>query len=201
MKKILSLLLAAMMLLALSPTIAEENAAASTQILTGPDGSFTLDVPADWFYLTEAIVTRGEAASVRSYMQLLGIQQLPAMEEFAEYNNYIQLAFSGDTDAWLAAFCTTAYETMEEFISQKERLDEDLYSMYIGSGYPAEGFTRMEVQSFGGLRWYCAGLAFPDATLTLMVTNDNGRQYWCAFANADAELVASVMESFTVITE
>ena len=76
MKKFLSLLLAAMMLLALTPALAETAEATATKLLTSPDGSYSFGVPADYIPVnSETMLTLlNDAETQQMIIQMLGLE-------------------------------------------------------------------------------------------------------------------------------
>jgi len=203
MKKLLALLLT--LLLLAVPALAETVEATETQLLTSPDGSYTIEVPADYFPMNAAtIVALCQNEAVMQYAaQSMGLENMDQMLEYiamAETNNMIY-AFGPDFVSNLNVQFAPTSLTMERLVSLKDLLDAQFVQQYGSMGVPESALQFMDILQIGARQWYGVGFEFSGLTMLQLMTVENGRQYVFTFANLDLDTILPIVESFTIIAE
>lgn len=129
MKKMLSLLMALLMLVLC--TAAAETA---TQTLTSPDGSYSIDVPADYFPMnSDTMMTLFTTDEMQQALaQTFGLEdasQLGAYFALLDANNLL-FVYSGDMMHSLNVQANAATMTMEQTMQMKSMLDATVVQQY-----------------------------------------------------------------------
>jgi hypothetical protein len=200
MKKILSLMFA--LLLALTPALAET---AATQTLTSPDGSYTIEVPADYFPMNAAtIIALCQNEVVMQYAaQSMGLENIDQMLEYiamAEANNMIY-AFGPDFVSNLNVQSLPSPLTVEMMVMFKDMLDDQFAQQYVSMGVPETALQYMDILQIGTRQWYGIGIELGGMSMLQLITAENGIQYVFTFADIDLETVVPILESFTIVVE
>ena len=200
MKKILSLMFA--LLLALTPALAET---AATQTLTSPDGSYTIEVPADYFPMNAAtIIALCQNEVVMQYAaQSMGLENIDQMLEYiamAEENNMIY-AFGPDFVSNLNVQSLPSPLTVEMMVMFKDMLDDQFAQQYVSMGVPETALQYMDILQIGTRQWYGIGIELGGMSMLQLITAENGIQYVFTFADIELETIVPILESFTIIAE
>lgn len=201
MKKMLSLILA-LMLLALCPAMAEN--AVQTQLLSSPDGSYSIEVPADYVPMNaEAMMNLLKTEAMMELLaQSMGLEnasQLQMYFEALEASNLL-LVYSDDMSGNLNGQAVPYSLTMDQLVALKTMMDEVLIEQYISMGVAEEDIQVMDIQEIGGRRWYGMKLVMADAPVMTMMTIENGIQYVLTFTEIDELVALSILESFKLTT-
>lgn len=203
MKKMLSLMLA-LMLLALCPAMAEtvEQTQAQTQTMTSPDGSYAIEVPADYLPMNaEVMLTLFSTEEMQqAFAQALGLadaSQLTMYFEMLDENNML-IVYNGDMSGNLNVQANPTRLTMDQIVVLKELMDAQVAQQYINLGIAEEDIHPMEIQEIGGRRWYGMQLVMLGNPMQTMMTVVNDYQYTLTFTGIDAQVMQSVLETFTV---
>lgn len=203
MKRILSLVLA-LMLLALCPAMAEtvvqENA---MQTLTSPNGDYSFEVPencfamdAEWF---------ASLMGQEEFQQILA--QAMGLEDASTLASYIQMieasnmmiVYSSDFVANLNVQVTASTLTMDMLAMFKSTMDAAMIQQYSTLGVAEEDITLMDIQQIGEHRWYGMKLVIAGLQMQTMITVVDGMQYTVTFTGLDEAVSQHVLETFTVI--
>lgn len=201
MKKLLAMLLS-LLLLALAPALAE---APATQTLTSPDGSYTIEVPADYFPMNAAtVIALCQNEVVMQYTaQSMGLENMDQMLEYiamAEANNMIY-AFGPDFVSNLNVQAMASPLTVEMMVMFKDMLDDQFAQQFVSLGVPESALQFMDIMQIGNHQWYGMGIEFGGMSMLQMMTAENGIQYIFTFADIDLETVVPILESFTIVAE
>ena len=201
MKKMLAMLLS-LLLLALTPALAET---AATQTLTSPDGTYTIEVPADYFPMNAAtIIALCQNEAVMQYAaQSMGLENIDQMLEYiamAEENNMIY-AFGPDFVSNLNVQSLPSPLTVEMMVMFKDMLDDQFAQQYVSMGVPETALQYMDILQIGTRQWYGIGIELGGMSMLQLITAENGIQYGFTFADIDLETIMPIMESFTIVVE
>lgn len=201
MKKILSLVLAlSMMVLTLCPAMAEN---AATQLLTSPDGSYSYEVPADYFAINaETFMTLFNTPEMQQLMaQLMGLQDASQLEMYFQImqESNMMIVYTGDMMGNLNVQATPSTMTVEQMVMFKELLDAAMVQQYVGLGVAEEDIHAMDIQEFGGRSWYGMQLKMMGSDVMSMMTVANGIQYVFTFTAIDAAICEQILASFNVV--
>lgn len=197
MKKLMSLMLALMML-AMCSAMAEGN----MQTMTSPDGSYSFEVPADYFSLdSELLMSVYDDEDTRQYMaELLGLQASDQLYEYIamiEVNN-MMFVCSGDMRANVNVQTAETPSTMHEIKMLKSIVDRSMARDYAALGVAEEDITFMEIQQIGGFEWYGIKLKVAGTNMQVMITIVDGVQYVLTFGEFDADVMNHVLETFAL---
>lgn len=199
MKKMLSLLLALLMLVLCT---ASAETAVQTQTLLSPDGSYSFDVPADYFPMNtetmKALFTTDEMkAALAEVFSLEDASQLEPYLAMIAASNMI-FVYSGDMRSSLNVQITTATMTMEMMAQYKSLLDASIVQQYMALGAAEEDITLMDVQEVGGYQWYAVQVVLSGMRVSTRMTIVDGLQYTISFSDEDDDVVQLVLGSFQV---
>lgn len=199
MKKMLSLLLA---LLMLAGCIAAAETAVQTQTLVSPDGSYSFDVPADYFPMNtetmKALFTTDEMKAALA--EVFGLEDASQLEPYLAMiaASNMLFVYSGDMQSSLNVQITTATMTMEMMAQYKSLLDATITQQYMALGAAEEDITLMDIQEVGGCQWYAVQVVLSGMRVNSRMTIVDGLQYTISFSDADDDVVQLVLESFQV---
>ena len=199
MKKLLSLVLALMMLM-ICPAMAETTA--EMQLLTSPDGTYSFEVPQDFFTMDADILKTVFAApeAQQTLAQAMGLQdasQLAVYFEAMQEAN-MMIVYGSDMVSNLNVQVAEASLTMELVAAMKPLLDNSMSQQYQGMGIAAEDIHPMDIQQFGGRSWYGTQLVMMGMDVYSMLTIENGIQYVVTFTGLDETVMQNLLESFTI---
>lgn len=204
MKKFLTLLLAAMMLLALMPALAETTAA-ETQLLTSPDGSYTIEVPADFIPVNaETMMTLlSDEAMQQLIAQVMGLTDASQMWDYIELldASNMMIIYGPDMYSNLNVQATKTPLTMEQMTLLKDLLDQTIIQQYASVGVSEEHISLLPIQEVGGRSWYTLQVEFAGMQLRQWMTVENGVQYALNFGSIDPQVMTSILESFTIVAQ
>lgn len=199
MKKMLSLVLA-LMLLMLCPAMAET--AVEMQTMTSPDGTYSFEVPQDYFTLDASVLktiftTEEMQQFLANAMGLQDASQLAMYFEMMDANNMMIVYNTGMvSNLNVQAIATTL--TMDMVVNLKDTLDSTTTKQYVALGLSEEDIQLMDIQEIGGRSWYGIQMVMVGMTVQTMMTVENGIQYVLGFTGMDADVIEHVLESFTV---
>ena len=203
MKKLLSLLMAAMML-ALTPALAES---AATQTLTSPDGTYTIGVPADYIVINDDLVAALEAdeAELERILAGISLNDLAALKNLVaedKASNSVR-ADSPDFLFNLIVSASPLPASMEQWIARKSMMDDLYISQYTAAGIPEEMIQTMDILEIGGWRWYGLDIGVPGFQFRQRMTIHDGTLYLFNFADggSNADMTIAILESFTLVTD
>ncbi len=201
MKKILCLVMT-LMLLVLCPAMAET--VVEKQTLTSPDGSYSIEVPADYMSLNAELVANLFATEEMQQLlaQALGLpdaSQLGLYLSMIEANN-MMLVFTENMIGNLNIQAVPASLTMEQMVMLKDALDASIIQQYASLGVAEEDVELMEIQEIGGRQWYSVKLVMAGMPIQTLMTEVGGIQYALTFTYMDEAAMLSILESFTVAT-
>lgn len=204
MKKFLTLLLAAMLLLALTPALAETTAA-EPQLLTSPDGSYTIEVPADFIPVNaETMMTLlSDEAMQQLIDQVMGLTDASQMWDYIELldANNMMIIYGPDMYSNLNVQAAQTPLTMEQMVLLKDLLDQTIIQEYASVGVSEEHISLLPIQEVGGRSWYTLQVEYAGMQLRQWMTVENGVQYAFNFASIDPQVITSILESFTIVAE
>lgn len=200
MKKLLSLVLALLMLM-LCPAMAEN--AVQMQTLTSPDGTYSFEVPQDFFTM-DAQVLKTVFATKELQQALAQGLGLADASQLSVYFDQLQAAnmmivYSGDMVSNLNVQTTQATLTMDLVTALKAMLDSATTQQYLTMGIAETDIHLMDIQEIGGRSWYGTQIVMMGTNVQTMMTIENGVQYTMAFTDIDAAVMQHVLESFTVV--
>lgn len=150
MKKMLSLLMALLMLVLCTATA---ETTAETQTVLSPNGSYSLDVPAD------CIVMNGESmaelitsdAMAELMTQLFGLESASELEAYLaqlDAANMLCIYISG-LKGCINTQTSAASMTMEQMTAMKSLLDEAISQQYVQMGFKQEDIVYQEMETVG----------------------------------------------------
>lgn len=203
MKKILSLVMA-LLLLALCPAIAETvETSAEMQTLVSPDGSYLMEVPADYFALNSESVEKLFATEEmqQNLCMMLGLQDISEVEMYIAMlvQSNFMLVYSGDMMSNFNVQSNETGLTVEMLMMWKEQMDSDLTQMYVAMGVAEQDVQLMDIQKIGGRSWYAITAALGGVNQLMAMTAENGVHYTFTFTGVDAEMIRHVLETFVVV--
>lgn len=199
MKKMLSLVLA-LMLLMLCPAMAETTI--EMQTLTSPDGTYSFEVPQDFFPMNaEAVKTLFATEEMQQVIaQAMGLQdasQLAVYFQMLEESN-MMMVYGSDMVSNLNVQAIPTVLTMEMLVSMKELMDSTTTQQYLTMGVAEEDIHPMEIQQIGSYSWYGMKIIMAGMEIQTRMTIENGVQYVIAFTGIDAAAIEHMLESFTI---
>ncbi len=200
MKRILSLVLA-LMLLALCPALAEgAEAAGKMQTITGPDGTYSIEVPEDYLPMNAEFMKTlmGMEEMQQIIAQLMGVEdvsQLSVYFDALEKSNML-LVYSDDLTGNLNVQVIAAELTLDEVVLYKALLDLTIKQQYLGLGIAEESIHTMDIQEIAGRRWYGTRVEMMGMQVLSLMTVENGLQYTITFTDIDEDVARRIMESF-----
>lgn len=199
MKKMLSLLLA---LLMLAGCIAAAETAVQTQTLVSPDGSYSFNVPADYFPMNtetmKAMFTTDEMKAALA--EAFGLEDASQLEPYLAMiaASNMLFVYSGDMQSSLNVQITAATMTMEMMAQYKSLLDATIVQQYMALGAAEEDITLMDIQEVGGRQWYAIQVVLSGMKINSRMTIVDGQQYTISFSDVGDDVVQLVLESFQV---
>lgn len=199
MKKMLSLVLA-LMLLMLCPAMAETTI--EMQTLTSPDGTYSFEVPQDFFPMNaEAVKTLFATEEMQQVIaQAMGLQdasQLAVYFQMLEENS-MMMVYGSDMVSNLNVQAIPTVLTMEMLVSMKELMDSTTTQQYLTMGVAEEDIHLMEIQQIGSYSWYGMKIIMAGMEIQTRMTIENGVQYVIAFTGIDAAAIERMLVSFKV---
>ena len=196
MKKMLSLLLALTMLLTACPAMAE--IANGAQMLVSPDERYSLEVPEGYFELGLEILL-GDAETQAYLMAWLDMDaaQLREFQENARQGNML-IVYSDDMQSSFNVSSRKDFLTMDLLTADKSQVDAVTMQGYMMMGVQPDEFEPMDLQVIGGRTWYALRMILEGQPFQLMMTAEDGVSYTAGFTNMDAQVIASILETFTL---
>ena len=202
MKKILSIALALLMLLALCPAMAET--VVETQTMTSPAGDYSFEVPQDYMAVdAELLMGMFTTPEMQEMLaQMMGLEDaslLASYFEVLEASN-IMIVYASD---WVGNFNVQADEadlTMEQMVALKSMLDAAMVAQYTSMGLAEEDVHPMDIQEIAGRQWYGVQMEMAGLQMQCMITVENGMQYTLTFTRIDAEVMEAILASFTTVS-
>lgn len=178
---------------------------APTQVLTSPDGSYTVTVPADFIPVNaDLIVAISQNEAMQEQMaQILGVEDVSRLAEYItllETSNVL-VVYGSDMFSNFNVSLVSNPLTVEQMITVKHLLDQQLTQQYESVGIPASAVQPMAPQEIGGRQWYAIGVTMGNMRMQQMITTENGTQYTFSFGNIDQQVITSILESFTLVAE
>jgi len=199
MKKILSLLLAAMMLLAI-PALAEE--APATQTITTADGLYTFEVPADFITINVQVMqetyTDFTQRSAGYQYGLTGTEMLTQGADYVTPENTV-MAGSIDGKHTLRLSSIEPFATPAELLELKPWMDALVTRLYTDAGVAQEDIHPMEVRIAGGLQWYVVQIDLVGAQMHIAIISDGQRMYELYIISPDDQLFWQVEGSLAPV--
>lgn len=200
MKKMLSLVLALMMLM-IYPAMAET--AVQTQTLTSPDGTYSFEVPQDYFTMNAEVLktifsTEEMQQMLARALGLADASQLAPYFEAMDAQN-MMIVYGSDMVSNLNVQTSAATLTMDMVVALKALVDNSTAQQYQKIGIAAEDIHPMDIQQIGNRSWYGMQIVMMGLNVQSMLTIENGVQYTLTFTGLDAQLVQNVLESFKVV--
>lgn len=201
MKKLLALILS-LLLLALTPALAET---AATQTLTGPDGSYTIEVPADFIPANaETMMTLLSNETMQQMIaRIMGLTDESQIWDYIELLNAsnMMIIYGPDMYSNFNVQATQAPLTMEQMMLLKDLLDQTITQQYASVGVSKEHISLLPIQEVGGRSWYNLQVEYAGMQLWQWMTVENGVQYAFNFGNIDPQVMTAILESFTIVAE
>ena len=199
MKKLLSLVMALMMLM-ICPAMAETTA--EMQLLISPDGTYSFEVPQDFFTMDADILKTVFAApeAQQALAQAMGLQdasQLAVYFEAMQEAN-MMIVYGSDMVSNLNVQVTAATLNMDMLVLLKDMMDNAMAQQYQTIGIAAEDIHPLDIQEIGSYSWYGTHLVMMGMDVYSMLTITNGVQYTVGFTGLDADVMQHVLESFTI---
>lgn len=199
MKKILSLLLAAMLLLAI-PALAEE--APATQTITTADGLYTFEVPADFITINVQVMqetyTDFTLRSAGYQYGLTGTEMLTQGADYVTPENTVMVA-SIDGKHALRLSSIEPFATPAELLALKPWMDALVTRLYTDAGVAQEDIHPMEVRIAGGLQWYVVQIDLVGAQMHIAIISDGQRMYELYIISPDDQLFWQVEGSLAPV--
>ncbi len=202
MKKMLSLLMALLMLVLCTATA---ETTAETQTVLSPNGSYSLDVPAD------CIVMNGESmaelitsdAMAELMTQLFGLESASELEAYLaqlDAANMLCIYTSG-LKGCINTQTSAASMTMEQMTAMKSLLDEAISQQYVQMGFKQEDIVYQEMETVGDYTWYGIKASMLGVQVQVRMTVVDGVQYSVSFTDVDDAVSSTILTSFRVYDE
>lgn len=199
MKKMLSLLMALLMLVMCTATA---ETTAETQTVLSPDGSYSLDVPADYIVvngetMAELITSDAMADLLTQMLGLENASQLSAYVAQLDAANMLCIYTSGLKNC-INTQTSTSTMTMEQMMAQKDMLDAAIGQGCVQMGIKEEDIVYQEIETIGDYTWYGIKASMLGVQVQVRLTVVDGVQYTVTFTDVDDATSGVILESFRV---
>lgn len=193
MKKLLIVLAA--LLLAVTPALAESAA----QTVSVADGAYTFSVPAGYVVLSaDTVDAVFENETIRTnFFEPMGLATVELAREFLTMSGAgTVMIFDANLRGRVDIRQEEWHTPMEAYVEHKDAYDKQFMDEFVSGGIPAEAVTMMDIQEFGGLRWYGYRMQMGAFSQTVLFTVVGEVRYVFGFSNFEEQVMLDVMSTF-----